>query len=84
MTASAAEALRAAFAPDTTGQRRILAAIAEDARRSCAACHATLPVADMEPVPTLPGRVRCADEDACRERYTPRRLARSLRGEDEA
>jgi len=45
---------------------------------SCAACRAILPLSAMEPVPTRPGLLRCADEDACRKRYTPRRLAKSV------
>ena len=65
--------------PDTTEQRRILDAIAEEAKRNCAACAARLPLGALEPVPTRPALLRCCDEDACRRRYTPRRLARSVR-----
>jgi hypothetical protein len=45
----------------------------------CAACKTRQPLAEMEPVPTSPERLRCQDADACRKRYTPRRLAWSVR-----
>jgi hypothetical protein len=47
----------------------------------CAACRAVLPATRLEPVPTDRSKVRCIDEDACRKRYTPRRLAFSARPE---
>lgn len=48
-------------------------------RVQCCACQAILTLGESEPVPTAPGQRRCRDEDACRQRYTPRRLARSTR-----
>lgn len=48
----------------------------------CAACRVIAPRDALEPVPTRPGLLRCADEDACRKRYTPRRLAKSVRTEE--
>jgi hypothetical protein len=48
-------------------------------RVTCCACRALLTRDQSEPVPSQPGKYRCGDEDACRNRYTPRRLARSVR-----
>jgi hypothetical protein len=69
--------------PDVTAaapERPVTAASAAE-KRPCAACRVMLPLADLEPVPTAAGLLRCKDEDACRQRYTPRRLARSVRTE---
>lgn len=46
---------------------------------TCAACRVMLPRTRMEPVTTRPWLRRCRDEEACRQRYTPRRLAWSVR-----
>lgn len=47
--------------------------------RPCVACRVIQPPDALEPVPTSPGKVRCIDEAACRDRFRPRRLARSVR-----
>jgi hypothetical protein len=49
-----------------------------EASDTCAACKTRRPLSRLEPVPTRPHLVRCSDEDACRKRFTPRRLARSV------
>lgn len=49
----------------------------------CAACRTRQPLSGLEPVPTRPHLLRCRDEDGCRSRFTPRRLARSARPEKE-
>jgi hypothetical protein len=45
----------------------------------CCACRVILPLSLMEPVSSRPWLRRCRDEDACRQRFTPRRLAWSVR-----
>lgn len=71
-----------ALPPDITEQRRINAAIYDEIVRTCAACRVIAPRDALEPVPTRPGLLRCTDEDACRKRYTPRRLAKSVQTEE--
>lgn len=70
----------ATLSPELAEQQRVADAIRSGMAGNCCACRVILPLADMEPVPTRPWLVRCLDEDACRRRYTPRRLARSVRG----
>lgn len=50
----------------------------------CAACKTRRPLTDLEQVPTRPHLLRCRDSDGCAKRYTPRRLARSVRGREAA
>ena len=62
----------------TIGGRSTVAAPAP--KGTCIACRLVQPAQALEPVPTLPDKVRCRDEAACRERFRPRRLAWSVRG----
>lgn len=49
-------------------------------RGVCVACRLVQPIGELEIFPSPKGPlVRCADEDGCRRRYTPRRLAHSTR-----
>lgn len=50
----------------------------------CAACRTRQHFAALEMVPTQPHLLRCQDEEACRKRYTPRRLALSVRDQEDA